>query len=43
MDYFTLARSNMVKNQLMTHHVNDERILDAMLVGRGRRNTQRRL
>ncbi len=31
MDYFTLARSNMVKNQLMTHHVNDERILDAML------------
>lgn len=31
MDYFTLARSNMVKNQLMTHHVNDERVLDAML------------
>lgn len=30
MDYFTLARTNMVKNQVMPNHVNDERLLDAM-------------
>lgn len=30
MDYFTTARMNMVKSQLMTHHVHNENILDAM-------------
>lgn len=30
MDYFTTARINMVKNQLLTHHVHNEAILEIM-------------